>query len=256
MTPEYTNQLATELLLSGLVSVLALSVLATILTVVFVRQRRASRKSRSDFALSNARVYHPSVFEGPCRWVAIRKTQLRAVQSALGLHNPVPCSWDEGISRLTQRKLFISPPVRGWILVIGQGLPDPSEDVDRCFHFVTRLSRALGHVQFFSTHRALNHHAWVRAENGQIRRAYAWGGETLWNQGSTTQAERDVNLTCLDYGEPAPVVDLSTSTPQPTNAEKVMQLAGRWSLDPSTLDESVLRLGRGVAGDLAHSRRV
>jgi hypothetical protein len=256
MTPEYANQLATELLLSGLASVLALSILATFLTMLFMRQRRAAAHG---IHLKNGltqpiRAYQPSVFENSCRWVAVRRTHLSKVQSALGLHNPIPCSWDEGVSRLEGQKLFISPSVRGWILVVGQGLPDPTEDVDRCYHFIVRLSRALGQVQFFSVNRALNHHAWVRAERGQIRRAYAWGGETLWNQGSVTQPETDLGLRCLEYGEQASSLDLSSASAPPPNTEKVLQLAARWSLDPSTVAESMLHMGLGVTGDLAHSR--
>ena len=46
-------------------------------------------------------------------------------------------------------RLFIAPRINGWILVFGSDLPDPSDDVDQCFHFVTGLSRKLGHVQLF-----------------------------------------------------------------------------------------------------------
>jgi hypothetical protein len=258
MTPECTTQLATELLLSGLVSLLAIVMLATVLALIFVRRKHAPERrarAKSEVIVPPSRGYQPSIFEHSCRWIAVKKNQVKTVQLALDLHNPVPCSWDEGTSRLADRKLFISPPVRGWILVIGQGLPDPSEDVDRCFHFITRLSRALGHVQFFNTHRALNHHAWVRAEGGRIRRAYAWAGETLWNQGPLTQAEHDLGLKCFDYGERPAVIDVSPNEPQPSNAEKVMQLAARWSLDPSTVEERMLHMGLGVAGELTHSRR-
>ena len=49
------------------------------------------------------------------------------------------------------------------------------------FALLRRLSCALGHVQFFSVNRALNHHAWVWMKDRDVRRAYAWAGETLWN---------------------------------------------------------------------------
>jgi hypothetical protein len=257
MTSELTNQLATELLLAGLVSVLALTILTTYLALIFVRHKR-SRRSKPNGSVPTSRGYQPSIFENSCRWVAVKRTHLSTVQSALDLHNPIPCSWDEGISRLTSHQLFVSPPVRGWILVIGQGLPDPSEDVDRCFHFIVKLSRVLGQVQFYSCHRALNHHAWVRAEGGHILRAYAWAGETLWNQGPVTQPEIELGLKCLGYGERAAPMDLPGGAgegAQPSNAEKVISLAARWSLDPSTIEESMVRMGLGVAGELTHSRR-
>ena len=102
-----------------------------------------------------------------------------------------------------EKKLFISPPVDGWILVIGSALPDPAADVDACFRFVMELSRKLGHVQFFSANRVLSHHAWVQVEAGRVRRAYAWAGTTLWKQGLKTTAEADLGLKCFDYFETA-----------------------------------------------------
>ena len=80
--------------------------------------------------------FHPSqvVFQHrPAVWLAIRSRNLHAVQAALGLSNPKPCSWLEGIVR--EQKFFIAPPVNGWILVVGSGLPDASDDVDP--HFVS-----------------------------------------------------------------------------------------------------------------------
>jgi hypothetical protein len=131
-------------------------------------------------------------------------------------------------------------------------LPDPVDDVDRCFYFLLKLSRSLGHVQFFSLNRALNHHAWIRAHSGHIRRAYAWAGETLWNQGEPTQAEIDLAMKCLGYGELAQSVEPSDSPG--SNTEKVMLLAARWSFDPTSVDENRLRVGLGVSGDVLHSR--
>ena len=53
------------------------------------------------------------------------------------------------------------------------------------------LSRKLGHVQFFSANRVLNHHSWALLDQGEVFRAYAWAGETLGNQGPLTAAEKD-----------------------------------------------------------------
>src|SRR5580765_7560098 len=84
----------------------------------------------------------------PTSWLAIKSRNLVAVQSALGLHHVKPCSLLEGLAG--HEKLFIAPPLKGWILVFGSGLPDPADDVDLCFRFIVNLSRKLGAVQFFS----------------------------------------------------------------------------------------------------------
>src|SRR5215469_16098931 len=110
----------------------------------------------------------------PTTWLAVRSRNVHAVQVALGLNNVQPCTWLEGLSG--DEKLFIAPPVKGWVLIIGSGLPDPADDVDVCFRFLTHLSQKLGHVQYFKANRVLGHHAWVRVESGRVTRGYAWAG--------------------------------------------------------------------------------
>jgi hypothetical protein len=183
----------------------------------------------------------------PTCWLAVKSRKLGAVQTALGLHNPKPCSWIEGLAG--DSKLFIAPPVRGWILVMGSGLPEPDEDVDACFRFLAGLSRKLGHIQFFQASPALQHHAWVRAEAGKVVRAYAWAGKTLWKQGKMTTAEKDLDMECADYGEPVTRSSYGQPDRMTTNVDRVHLLAARWSLDPSGIDETLLEHAVGVAGE-------
>jgi len=88
-------------------------------------------------------------------------------------------------------KLFVSPPINGWILVAGLGLPEPSDDVDRVFQLYSSSEPRGGQVQYFSVNRAVNSHAWVLADHARVRRAYAWAGSTLWTQGELTSAEKN-----------------------------------------------------------------
>ena len=137
---------------------------------------------------------------------------------------------------------------------MGSNLPEPNEDVDRCFRFVLELSRKLGQVQFFGVNRAVNHHAWVQAEQGVIVRAYAWAGRTVWNQGSLTRAELDLGLKCFGYGEGEERIDFGRPDPAVMNTERVCLLAARWSLDPTTIDARMLRENPGITGQLSKSR--
>jgi hypothetical protein len=108
---------------------------------------------------------HTGLLPRPDHWLAVKSRKPAAIQVALRLHNPRPCSRLEGL--LGEPRFFIAPPRQGWIVVIGSGLPDPAVDVDACFRFVVDLSRKLGQVQFFSASRILHHHAWVRVEGGR-----------------------------------------------------------------------------------------
>jgi hypothetical protein len=146
-----------------------------------------------------------------------------------------------------ENRLFIAPPVRGWVLVTGTALPDPAEDVDASFRFLSELSRKLGEIQFFCADRVLLHHAWARLEAGRVVRAYAWAGATLWNQGVKTPAENALDLNALGYGEEA-VIRWGMPDFLAANVEKVPQLAARWSLDPAEVAMRMPPHARGIAG--------
>jgi len=254
-SPDHSAIILPLLFLIG--SVLLVGTLAVLVIRRYLRARKPGwwggcRQSQSELRIGRA--FHTSIFHCPNRWVAIRTTHPRAVQAALGLHNPTPCSWTDGMARVSDQKLFISPPVNGWILVVGSLLPEPSEDVDACFRFLQRLSRELGEVQFFSVNRAVGHHAWARFECGRAIRGYAWAGETLWNQGHKTWAERKLGLRCYDYFEGEARSHFGQLDRSRANADKVLLLASIWSLDPSSIDDSALTDAVGIAGDLSRAR--
>ncbi|MBI4659740.1 MAG: hypothetical protein HY735_12945 [Verrucomicrobia bacterium] len=255
---DLTNQLTFALLLLPLGIVLVIALAFGLL--IWRHSRRDCKRSKpgatsdSPADLDDNGEWREVSFAGRHRWCAIRASSVKAVQAALGLHNPRPCSWEDGMSRLSEHTLLISPPIDGWILVVGHGLPDPTDDVDNCFRLLLNLSRDLGQVQFFCVHRAVNHHTWVRAEDGRIQRAYAWAGETLWNQGRATPAEVRLGLKCFAYGETTEDRDGYPNDILQANTDKVHLLAANWSLDPLAVEDRLLSAGQGVVGDLVHLR--
>src|ERR1051325_7258145 len=195
----------------------------------------------------------PLFFQNPKTWLAIKSTNPGEVEVALGLHEAAPCSWNEGIELAAEEKLFISPPVNGWVLVFGTGLPDPREDVDEFFKFIVELGRTAGLVIYFQSERALDHHAWIKVMNGRVVRAYAWADATLWNQGDLTQAERDLRLRCQPYGAAGETVSARNREAARINCERLPALAARWSIDPKSIDaQSVNQVG--IAGAFSHGK--
>jgi hypothetical protein len=79
-----------------------------------------------------------------------------------------------------------------------------------------------------------------------VTRAYAWAGETVWNQGTETVPEIEVDVKLFGYGEYA-----ATILDAEANFEKVPQLAARWSLDPAEVKLNSLRPAMGIAGESA-----
>jgi hypothetical protein len=216
--------------------------------IVVLLIRRTLRRQQSEQSINEhaSSAVHPP-FRLPGCWLAIKSRNSHAIQSALGLHNAKPCPLSQGLAG--EEKLFIAPPVNGWVLVMGSGLPDPSEDVDVSFRFLLELSRRVGLVQFFSASRVVHHHAWVMADRGRIVRAYAWAGRTIWLQGIRTAAEKELDLKCFNYLEMAEPAPFGQPDAASLNVDKVPLLAARWSIDPGRLDERFLQLERGIAGE-------
>lgn len=250
MTPADTVAFAL-LLLFG--SVLGSGILLAVLAVRWRRHLRAVESSEPtvwDTASFPAWQRVSSLHAPrPACWLAIKTRDAPAVQAALALADPKTCSWSDDLA--AEKQLFIVPPVNGWTLVMGEGLPCPGNDVDVCFRFLTALSRKLGHVQFFQADRVLHHHAWARAEAGRVVRAYAWAGGTLWNQGAKTTAETALGLKCFAYDETVSAVAWGERDLIAANVEKVPLLAARWSLNPAALDSRFWKQRRGIAGRLS-----
>lgn len=226
---------------------IALAVAIGVVVVILWRPwRKANTALSTDGEPSGEAACRSCLVGRPVEWLAIKSRNPKAVQRALGLHHAKPCTWVEAMGE----KLFIAPPVKGWILVLGTGLPDPGVDIDVCYRFVVDLSRKLGQVQLFNANEAVRHHAWVCARRGRIVRAYAWAGRTLWKQGKETRAERELGLRCFDYAESLGEKVFGEPDVSETNMEKIPLLAGRWSLDPSRLGGIDLEHERGIAGEL------
>ncbi len=206
-------------------------------------QRRLSHHRFLSPATRHARSL---LFEQPGRWLAIKANSFSEVREALRLDHTAPCSWDEGLSEAREQMLFVAPPVDGWVLVVGHSLPDPADDPDRTFHFLRRLSSRIGHVQFFSVNRVVNHHGWAIVDQGEVFRAYAWADEVVWNQGPITAAERELRMRIRPYasGSDRPL----SSDEAGANCDRLTRLAARWGIDPAMVAEEVSGGEGGIVG--------
>lgn len=190
----------------------------------------------------------------PVRWMAVRSSNTPLLKEVLGM-DPSECpAWSEALARARERAVFISPPWRGWTLVVGAALPDPDSDIDRLYRFLGHVSRAMGEVQFFTADRVLNQHAWAWLRDGSVVRAYAWAGGTLWNQGARTLDERLLGMACHEYGEAMEGGGIRGGSAEQQNTDRVALLARRWSLDPAEasahfLESEASSRSRTDAGD-------
>ncbi|MBS33477.1 MAG: hypothetical protein CMO68_03625 [Verrucomicrobiales bacterium] len=215
--------------------------------------RRRARQTRLDeitFARSVRRRLAPSVFSRPRTWVAVRSRNPEDVARSMGLDGLRPCAFAEASGDPEAGRLFVSPPVNGWVVVMGGALPDPSEDIDACYHFLADMSGRLGHLQFFHGNPALGHHAWAKLIERKVVRAYAWIGETVWNQGDATRAEQKTGMRCFDYLEDGDEGSYQRWETVGANVDRLPVLASIWSVDPVVFEDAAMRLKPGWGGRL------
>jgi len=186
----------------------------------------------------------------PHHWIAVQGVTAEALVNALKLQNLNECTWTDGLASASQNRVFISPRIGNWTLILGDGLPDPVTDVDHCFHFLNRLSHELGHVQYFSANRALGYHGWAKFYQGKVVRAYAWAGQTIWNQGTMSSAELKLGAICHDYLADEDITWQEQQEISANNIEIIPPLAARWSIDPSAIDARKIAAFPGLTGEI------
>jgi hypothetical protein len=198
----------------------------------------------------DASLSYTALINMPHHWIAVQGVSAEAVVNALKLKNLNECTWTDGLVDAGQNRIFISPRIGHWTLIMGDGLPDPATDVDTCFHFLHHLSIHLGHVQFFSANRALGFHAWAKFYQGNAVRAYAWAGQTVWNQGPMSAAEIKLGATCHQYFEDEHLPWQEQQEISAHNIELIPALAARWSIDPAAIDARKISPYPGLSGEL------
>ena len=200
--------------------------------------------------LAHGRIIYPTSPDKPVpfgyqmAWLAIRSRDTAAIVEALGLESAQPSNWNAGIGtvydpRLGQNHVFVSPPVNGWSFVIGLPLPQPIGRgfADKATPLLSDLGKRFIEVQLFIAFPPVDLFAWARIIDGRVVRAFAVGDQgIIWNQGKTTKEERALGLKLFELrgvrdrrGDAGGPLIL-----HPTE-DHVMQVARKWSLDPTKL---------------------
>ena len=191
--------------------------------------------------------------DGPCpfgcgmAWLAIRSDEPDAVIEALRLENAAPCNWNSGVGAayddwLGAAHVFVSPPVRGWTFVVGLPLPHPVGRgfVDKCTPMLVDLGGRFDEVQYFFSYPPIDFYAWARVKDGRLVRAVAVNDEGIvWNKGRASKEERGLGLKLFELrGVRERKGDAGGELIMHPTEDHVMRLASRWSLDPTTLNET------------------
>lgn len=141
-----------------------------------------------------------------------------------------PIAWADGVAAVyagdeRPAPVFVGGPVDGWVLVpVGSALAAAGE------FDLAALSTRFGEVQRFASHRVVEAHEWERWVDGSPVRRYGWlgeSGELLFNEGEPGALDEDL----------LPDSDADWSDWELADEERVMEIAGAWSVDPTSLDD-------------------
>jgi hypothetical protein len=168
-----------------------------------------------------------------CTWLAVRASSADQVVDALRecgqIRKARPCNWQCGFEQavwpVMSRKLFVSPPVRGWVFVLNYDV-----DPDRVAALGARLGRP---VYGFGSHRGVSAALWVVVEAGSVKRAWSTSdGEIVYNRGPVTPEEAALDISFA----PDVATEDDERWSRASNEATVMALAAAWTLDPTSLE--------------------
>jgi hypothetical protein len=177
-------------------------------------------------------------------WFAFRGSSPDAVARALSLHDVGPSTWADGLKGAYGGRVFVTPPIDGWVLAASTRFPDPGDKThpDNATPAIQHLSQALGEVQYFATYEVFDLQAWARYVNGApVRKVAYLGADSLaiWADGEPTPEERKLGL----------VFTKANMTKEPTpSTDNVFAVAGAWSVDPTKLQTRGLPPSLGMMG--------
>ena len=204
----------------------------------------------------------PCAFGSDMAWIAVKTDDPAVVLSTLGIPLATPSNWNSGIgtvydTALGERRIFVSPPVEGWVFVVGSALPHPHGRAftDKLTPLLVELSLHLGEVQYFAAYPDLDFFAWAKLSAGRIVRAFGIGDEGIVLQrGRTTREERALGLTLFELrGVRGRRGDAGGELLMHPTSEHVIRLAGAWSLNPTLLPDTSAAPALGYVADVPQS---
>ena len=165
----------------------------------------------------------PVPFGYKCSWLCVKADSPEEVIEKIGLKNPRVSNWNDGV--YGERGAFVSPVLDGYVLVVNWG----DDILDTNPARLDELAKRFSELQFFSTHRVAEYHAWVRYIDGEMLRGYVYCGdigEVLLNTGEVTPEEEELGLDNLlpDSGADWDSYDFP-------DEENVLEIAAAWGID-------------------------
>lgn len=196
----------------------------------------------------------PAAFGCSMAWLAVRSEDPLELVEALRLEQPAACNWNSGIGAayddwLGASRVFVSPPVDGWVFAVGLALPHPVGRgfTDKCTPLLVDLGGRFAETQYFFSYPPIDYYAWAKVKDGRLVRAFAVSDEGIvWNKGRPSREERSLGLKLFELrGVRGRKGDAGGEIILHPTEDHVLRLASRWSIDPTTLNEADAPAGIG-----------
>ena len=204
----------------------------------------------------------PLPFGYKSTWLAVKAAGSDEVLDALPLTDIHAANWEFGFRAAFRGWVFVTPPIEGWVFVLGGRLPEPGsrEHPGQWRALLEPLAARFPDVHYFGSHRVVGWYAWARFLEGRCVRLFAYlgeAGEVLVDRGERTPEERELGP---DFAAEQARFDALAEDPEPDRSaldavrlpdeEDVVRLAGAWSLNPACLEELALAPSVGWIGRL------
>lgn len=220
---------------------------------IFTENNSVISKEVNSPLVLNTTPDYPISFGYKAHWFSIKANSAESIIEYLELDNPKTANWESGLKAINNTDyLFISPPINGWVMIIGTaGAPfdltiedNYSTDTPTSFlSILNKLRKKFSEVQYFGSYRVMDYVAWVKATHSQIIRAFAYSdGMVYVNEGEHNNSEKQLNIPNLSNLSPDEATNriwqiIDEGCMDFPDEELPALLAENWSINPLRLDE-------------------
>jgi hypothetical protein len=175
---------------------------------------------------------YPCPFGDKTAWYAIRNETPNNVIERLKLKNAAESNWKNGIDsvcRADAKKVFVSPQIDGYVLVIGSLLIDHLES-----GLFKEYAAQCNDFQYFCTYRIAEVHAWAKFADKKPVRIYSYWGESgtvPYDKGELTPEEIELGFADFPKENFHELEDDEMEALDYPDEETVMDISKLWSID-------------------------
>lgn len=140
-------------------------------------------------------------------WIPL-KIDCVEIYSIIGLHSPITCSFEEGLSKVHVNSrneyplsVLISPKIGEWTLICGYQL----SKIETSTWFTERLSLSIRNAFAFGIDIWCGYHTWMFANEGRVIRCFEWRDGFENTGGEKLEFEKDIQ----DFSDDSHVFNFS-----------------------------------------------